>query len=152
MEALRAGHHEHIPQAAVLYDRFHVLRHLNDALDKIRKSEYARLSGKDRKFVKGQRYTLLSHRENLSMEGKKALQTLLAANKRLNVAYVLKESFGQLWDYQSKAWAWKFFDNWKASLKRRRLGPDEKFAKLIERHWDGIAASANPRTKSHLDL
>ncbi len=142
--------HEHIPQAAVLYDKFHVLRHLNDALDKIRKSEYARLSGKDRKFVKGQRYTLLSHRENLSMEGKKALQTLLAANKRLNVAYVLKESFGQLWDYQSEAWARKFFDNWKASLKRRRLGPYEKFAKLIERHWDGIAAFCKPENKVSL--
>lgn len=137
-------------QAAILYDKFHVLRHLNEALDKIRKSEYARLTGEDRRFVKGQRYTLLSHRENLSLEGRKALRTLLAANKRLNAAYVLKETFGQLWDYQSEAWARKFFDNWKTALKWQRLKPYEKFAKMIERHWDGIAAFCEPENKVSL--
>jgi transposase len=138
------------PQAAILYDKFHVLRHLNEALDKIRKSEYARLTGADRRFVKGQRYTLLSHRENLSLEGRKALLTLLAANKRLNTAYVLKETFGQLWDYQSEAWARKFFDNWKASLKWQRLQSYEKFGRMIERHWDGIAAFCKPENKVSL--
>jgi transposase len=138
------------PQAAILYDKFHVLRHLNEALDRIRKSEYARLTGADRRFVKGQRYTLLSHRENLSLEGRKALRTLLTANKRLNTAYLLKETFGQLWDYQSEAWARKFFDNWKASLKWQRLASYEKFAKMIERHWDGIAAFCKPENKVSL--
>lgn len=52
---------EHAPQAAILFDKFHVLRHLGEALDKVRKSEYGRLTGKDRRFVKGQKYTLLSH-------------------------------------------------------------------------------------------
>ena len=45
------------PQAAILYDKFHVLRHLGEALDQVRKSEYGRLSGKDRRFIKGQKYT-----------------------------------------------------------------------------------------------
>jgi transposase len=53
----------------------------------------------------------------LTLSGRAALKTLLGANKRLNTAYVLKESFGQLWDYRSETWARKFFDNWKASLK-----------------------------------
>jgi hypothetical protein len=44
--------------------------------------------------------TLLSRRENLTLDGRKALKTLLSANKRLNTAYVLKESFGQLWSYE----------------------------------------------------
>src|SRR5438132_961903 len=91
----------HAPQAGILYDKFHVLRHLNEALDKIRKSEYARLSGQDRRFIKGQKYTLLSHWENLSLEGQQALQLLFKANRRLNKAYLLKESFDQLWDYWS---------------------------------------------------
>jgi transposase len=128
------------PQAAILFDKFHVLRHLNEALDKIRKREYARLSGKDRRFIKGQKYTLLSRRENLNKEGRSALRTLLKANKRLNVAYLLKESFGQLWEYRQEGWARKFFENWKASLKWQRLRPYEEFAEMIERHWDGIAA------------
>ncbi len=54
------------PQAAILFDKFHIMRHLGDALDKVRKAEYARLSGKDRRFIKGQKYTLLSRRENLT--------------------------------------------------------------------------------------
>jgi len=136
-----------IPQAAILYDKFHVIRHLGEALDAIRKSEYARLTGQDRKFIKGQKYNLLSHQENLSLEGRQALKTLLTANKRLNTAYVLKESFGQLWDYQSEPWARKFFDNWKASLKWQRLKPYEKFAGMIDRHWDGIAAYCKPENK-----
>src|SRR5215471_9976796 len=75
------------------------MRHLGEALDKVRKAEYARLSGKDRRFIKGQKYNLLSRHENLTLEGKRSLKILLAANKRLNTAYVLKGAFGQLWDY-----------------------------------------------------
>ena len=95
----------HAPKAAILFDKFHVMRHLGEALDTVRKSEYARLAGRDRRYIKGQKYTLLSRRENLTLDGKKALKTLLAANKRLNTAYLLKESFGQLWDYEREAWA-----------------------------------------------
>jgi transposase len=141
---------ERAPQAAVLFDKFHVMRHLGEALDQVRKSEYARLSGKDRRYIKGQKYTLLSHRENLTLEGKQSLRTLLAANKRLNTAYLLKESFGQLWDYEREAWAQRFFENWRASLKWQRLKPFEKFARMIDRHWDGIAAYCRPENKVSL--
>ena len=140
----------HVPGAAVLYDKFHALRHLGEALDKVRRSEYARLRGEDRRFIKGQRYTLLSHRENLSLDGKKALRTLLKANKRLQTAYLLKESFGQLWDYRSVAWARKFFENWRVSLKGQKLEPFEKFAKMIDSHWEGIAAYCLPENKVSL--
>ena len=135
------------PQASILFDKFHILSHLGDALDQVRKEEYARLSGSDRRFIKGQKYTLLSNRENLSVTGRKALKDLLAANKRLNTAYILKESFGQLWDYQTEGWARRFFDNWCDSLKWQRLKPYEKFAEMIERHWDGIAAYSKPENK-----
>ncbi len=138
------------PGAAILYDKFHVIRHLGDALDKVRKMEYARLSGKDRSYIKGQKYTLLSNRENLTLDGQKALKKLLKANKRLNAAYLLKESFGQLWSYQTEGWARRFFDNWKQSLKWLRLEPYEKFAEMIERHWEGIAAYSRPENKVSL--
>ena len=138
------------PKAAILFDKFHIMRHLGEALDKVRKSEYARLSGKDRRYIKGQKYTLLSSRDNLTIEGRQALKTLLAANKRLNTAYVLKESFGQLWDYEREGWARKFFENWRASLKWQRLEPYEKFAEMIDRHWEGIAAYCKPENKVSL--
>jgi transposase len=138
------------PQAAILFDKFHIMRHLGEALDQVRKSEYKRLAGRDRSFIKGQKYTLLSHRENLNLQGRKALKKLLAANRRLNKAYLLKESFGQLWDYQTEGWARRFFENWRASLKWQRLEPYEKFAEMIDRHWDGIAAYCRPENKVSL--
>ncbi len=137
----------HAPQARILFDKFHIMRHLGEALDKVRKSEYARLTGKDRRFIKGQKYTLLSRRENLTTTGRRSLKMLLKANKRLNTADVLKEAFGQLWDYQTEGWARRFFDHWRDSLKWQRLEPYEKFAEMIDRHWDGIAAYCKPENK-----
>jgi transposase len=138
---------QHAPQARILFDKFHVLRHLNEALDQVRKSEYARLRGQDRQFIKGQKYTLLSRRENLSLDGRRALKKLLQANKRLQTAYLLKESFGQLWDYQKEGWARRFFEHWRAALKWQRLQPYEKFAEMIDRHWEGIAVYCHPENK-----
>jgi len=147
-KAFRKATEMHAPQAAILYDKFHVLRQLNDAMDTVRKAEYKRLTNReDRTFIKGQKYVLLSHRANLSAEKRRALQTLLAANKRLNTAYVLKEQFAQLWEYRSEAWARKFFENWRKALRWQRLEPFEKFAALIERHWEGIAAYCQPDNK-----
>jgi transposase len=140
----------HAPQAAILFDKFHIMRHLGEALDEVRKSEYRRLADRDRRYIKGQKYTLLSRWENLTLDGRRALKTLFAANKRLNTAYLLKESFGQLWSYEREGWARRFFDNWRSSLKWQRLGPYEKFAAMIDRHWDGIAAYCRPENKVSL--
>lgn len=143
----RQSTHTHAPQAAILFDKFHVLRHLGAALDRVRKQEYQRLSGRDRTFIKGQKYARLSHRENLTLTARQGLKKLLAANRRLNTAYVLKESFGQLWGYDSAVWARKFFDNWRSQLRWQRLKPFEKCAEMIDRHWDGIAAYCQPENK-----
>ena len=149
-KAFRKSTNKNVPEAAILFDKFHVIRHLGDAMDKVRKMEYARLTEKDRSYIKGQKYTLLSNRENLTLDGRNALKKLLKANKRLNKAYLLKESFGQLWSYQTEGWARRFFDNWKDALKWQRLKPYEKFAEMIERHWDGIAAYSRPENKVSL--
>ena len=85
------------------------MRHLSKAPDQVRRNEYKRLSCKDRSYIKGQRYTLLSRRENLSLDGRCAFKKLLQANRRLNRAYDLKEAFGQLWDYRTERGARAFF-------------------------------------------
>jgi transposase len=149
-KAFEKSTRNNVPHAAILYDKFHVMRHLGEALDTVRKMEYARLSGKDRSYIKGQKYTLLSNKENLTLDGRNALKKLLKANKRLHTAYLLKESFGQLWSYRIEGWARRFFDHWKDSLRWQRLKPYEKFAAMIERHWDGIAAYSRPENKVSL--
>jgi transposase len=70
---------ERAPQAAVLFDKFHIMRHLGEALDKVRKTEYARVSGKGRRFIKGQKYTLLARHENLRPPGTVALSAAVLA-------------------------------------------------------------------------
>ena len=141
---LKAGN---APQAGILYDKFHILKHLNEALDKVRKSEYARLSGEDRRFIKGQKYTLLTRWANLKQEGRQSLKLLFTANKRLNKAYLLKEMFSQLWDYKREVWAQRFFERWKSALRWQRLKPYEKFARMIEEHWDGIVLYCEEENK-----
>ena len=138
------------PNAEIVFDKFHVLNHLSAALDSVRRMEYRRVSEKDQRFIKGQRYTLLSKEANLDLKGRHSLHLLLKANKRLNKAYLLKESFGQLWDYNNPTWARKFFENWKAQLRWSRLKPFQQFVELVERHWDGIISYCRPDHKVSL--
>jgi len=135
------------PQAAILYDKFHILKHLGEAMDKVRKREYARLTGKDRRFIKGQRYTLLTHWGDLKAAGRAALKLLFKVNKRLNKAYLLKESFGQLWEYHTPGWARRFFEQWRDALRWQRLQPFQKFATMVAAHWDGIEAYCHEANK-----
>jgi transposase len=148
--AFRNSVNRHAPKAKILFDKFHIIKHLSKAMDEVRRQEYKRVSDDTRKFIKGQRYTLLSHKENLTLEGRQSLRKLLSINKRIHTAYLLKEEFDQLWDYNSEAWARKFFDNWKAQLKWQRIKPFEKFAVMIEKHWEGIISHCHPANKVKL--
>lgn len=125
-KSFRTSNLKHNPKAAILFDKFHVMQHLGDAWDKVRKSESKWLSGKQRTYFKGQKYTLLSRNANLTLDGNRSLKKLLVANQRLSRAYLLKETFGQLWDYDREGWVRRFFDNWKAALKWPRLPFFEK--------------------------
>jgi transposase len=85
----------HAAQANVPFDKFHVMRHLGEALDQVRKSEYARLRGKDRSVIKGQKYTLLSHRDNLTLGGRRSpAPSQAAAQRRLSAQGILRAAVG----------------------------------------------------------
>ncbi len=151
-KAFRKSTLQHAPQTRIIYDKFHILRHLQDAMDRTRRQEYKGLDGDERPYIKGQRYTLLSHWKNLDQEGQQSLKELFRVNRRLNKGYLLKEQYGQLWDYYRPEWARKFFAKWRTSLRWQRLPEFEKFASMIEKHWDGIIPSCNPDNKVSLGL
>ena len=73
-EPFRIATELHAPQAAILYDKFHVLQHLADALDQVRRSEYKRLEAKNARAIHqgGSSYNLLSHWANLKYQGRQA--------------------------------------------------------------------------------
>lgn len=151
-KAFRNSVQAHAPQAQILFDKFHILRHLADAMDQVRRAEYQRVATKDRAFITGQRYTLVSHRANLTLAGRRSLEKLLRANKRLATAYLLKEEFGQRGLYRREGLAYQFFTRWREQFNWPRLLPFEQFAALIERHWDGIVAYCPPRNKVKLSF
>ena len=97
------------PQAAILFDK--VPRHspLGRSPRSSPKERVCASGGEATPLHQGPKYTLLSRKENLTLEGRQTLRTLLRANKRLNTAYLLKESFGQLWSYEHEGWARRFF-------------------------------------------
>src|SRR2546428_13857735 len=108
----------HAPQAALLFDKFHVLRQLHEALDQVRKSEYARLSGKDRQFIKGQKYPLLSRREQPPPRGPRGRKEVGLGHTRLTTASPLKGAYGQVWGYHGGRRGRRVFSHWRAALAR----------------------------------
>ena len=140
----------HAINAKIIFDKFHVMSHLGKALDTVRKREYYRLGGEGRRFIKGQKYALLSREENLSQEGREGLAILFKANRRLYKAYLLKEQFGQLWDFENPEEARRFFFYWKESLRWQRLEPYHRFASMIENHWEGIVSYCDRDNKVSL--
>jgi transposase len=86
----------HAPHITIIYDKFHILRHLREAMDRVSKRGYARLVGDDRLYVQGHKFMLLSNWDNLTADKQNGLQELFRVNRRLCKAYMLNESFGRL--------------------------------------------------------
>ncbi|HCM25997.1 MAG TPA: hypothetical protein DIC34_05525 [Treponema sp.] len=85
------------PTAAVVFDKFHIAAKMSDAMDAVYRDEYARLNGKQRKFIKGQGFNLLANRRSLSRTGWEELAQTTKAIRRHFTAYLLKEDFDRLW-------------------------------------------------------
>lgn len=128
----------HCPGIQIIYDKFHVIRHLLEALNKVRKAELKKAAGRFKGLLAGKKFILLSRQAHVRGKVRVALNELLTANRRLFKAHLLKESFGHLWSYSSKTWAKKFFKGWVEQLKWSRLKPYKRFAHMVEKHFDGI--------------
>ena len=130
----------HLPRARIVYDTFHVLRHLNDALDETRRAEFFRQGGPARALLRGKRWLLLRAWGNLDRDERDELRTLLALNRRLAKAHLLKEQLAHLWDYIYEGAAWRFLTAWVRALRWQRLPAFDQVAQLLSRHLDGILA------------
>jgi len=132
--------HTHLPRARIVYDKFHVLRHVNDALDETRRAEFFRHGGAARAVLRGKRWLLLRAWGHLDRGERQELKTLLALNRRLAKGHLLKEQLGRLWDYTYEGAAWRFLTAWMRALRWQRLPAFDKVAQLLSRHLDGILA------------
>lgn len=127
-----------VPQCRIVYDKFHVLQHANQAVEEVRRAEFFRKGAQQRQVIKGKRWLLLSGWENLDRKQKNRLQQLFALNRRILKAYLLKESLEQLWSYTYEGAAHRFLLSWLDQLKWQRLKPFEKLGALLAKHYDGL--------------
>ena len=129
---------KHAPQAQILFDRFHIVKHLQEAVDEVRRSEVRRLTGKEKTTFKSTRWLLLKNPWNLTNEQKERLSTLVRWNSPIVRAYYLKESFQLFWDYKQEKRAQDLLSKWMNSAMRSRLEPFKKFVHMLRSHLSGI--------------
>jgi transposase len=126
---------ENLPNALLVFDKFHIIRHLLNAVDDVRKEEAKKL---DSQLLKKTRYIWLKNPWNLTEMQKTKLRDLEKLNLKITRAYILKEAFRRFWDYTYPAWAKKYLDRWFWWATHSRLEPIRKFAWMIRRHQDDI--------------
>ena len=129
---------EYLPDADIVYDKFHIIANYNDVIDQIRRREWRQAEEEDKPFIKGQRFNLFMNVENLTPKRQSGLKELLAMNEDLNQAYILKDMLKQLWTYKYKASASKFLDRWIGLAKETGISELERFAKGLNRAREGL--------------
>lgn len=120
--------------AVHVLDRFHIMSHMNKAVDEVRRKEASTHRAKGVEVLKRSRWCLLKRPENLTEGQQDKLADLLRLNLRSIRAYLLKEQFQFFWAYKSPGWAVKFLDRWCTSAMRSRLAPMKKVARMLRSH------------------
>ena len=128
---------ERCGQALNVLDPFHVAKHLNEALDAVRRGEQSRLQDKAaRKDAKGGRFLLLKRGTKVRGKARDKLKAVLASLGQTSRAWELKESFRRFWLYRSPAWASAYLKAWTTRAMRSRIEPMKKVARMLRNHED----------------
>ena len=142
------------PQAAIVYDLFHVVaKYGREVIDRVRVDEANRLrqDRNARQVVKGSRWLLLRNPDNLRSEEERIrLRELLDANRALCTVYVLKEDLTHLWDYWHTGYARRFWDQWYRRAMRSGIKPLKAFARKLKAYLPGILAHCRWRLHTSL--
>jgi transposase len=130
--AFIAGTAASLPKAEITFDKFHVIKIINEAVDQVRREEQ-----KEREELKKTRYLWLKNFANLSEKQQADLENLSSLNLKTARAYRIRLTFQELYNQPSKT-AEAFLKKWYFWATHSRLAPMLKAAKTIKRHWNGI--------------
>jgi len=125
---------EHLPDAVLVFDHFHIIKLANEKIDEIRRGLQRTLELTGQKFIKGTRYLLLYGKENLPPEQRPKLEQALAYNEPLSKAYYLKEELRQLWSQPSKAAAQQYLQDWILKAYATASQPIKQLANTMMTH------------------
>jgi transposase len=129
---------EHLPNAAIVHDKFHISQHLNKAVDQVRRQEHKALlnAGDDR--LKGTRQLWLYNPDNLSEKRWLQLKPLKELDLKTARAWAIKEHFVWFWEYIYAGSARTFFERWYQWAVRSQLPPVREVAKMLKNHLVNI--------------
>ena len=135
-----ASIYEHVPSAEekMVFDRFHIAKHANEGVDKVRKSENRELGASGDPTLKGSKYLWLYRRENLPEMHRDRFAALQALRLKTGRAYALKEALAGLWDYASLGWATRYWRRWYFWATHSRLSPMIEVAQMVHDHLKGV--------------
>ena len=141
-EAYAQAIRQWLPNATLIYDRFHVQQLASKAMDELRRSEWRRLRGTDEaQGIKRLRWALLRNPWNATPREAERLSTLPKQNKLLYRGYLLKEALADIYrNLYTTPWAKRRLREWLAWATRSRLEPFKKLARTIRRCLDGVLA------------
>lgn len=125
-----------VPQAEIVHDRFHISKHLNEAVDKVRRQENKTLVKADDDRLKGTKHSWLFNPENMSEDRWIEFETLKEQALKTSRAWAIKEQFRWFWEYRYAGNARKFFKQWYGWATRSQLQPIIKVAKMLKRHLE----------------
>jgi transposase len=129
---------ENPPDAAVVFDRFHIVKLVNEKLDDLRRALVREATGLMKKTVKGIRYLLLTRRENVGPDQLPRLEEALKTNEPLNLGYLLKEGLGLLWSQRSRQDMADFLKEWCQWASDTGLRQMQQLAKTLTLRARGI--------------
>ena len=136
---------DHAVNAQILFDRFHIVKHLHEAVEAARRDLWRQLTSKERVTFKGTRWLLLKNPWNLNNQQKERLSTLVRWNSPLVRAWYLKESFQLFWTYKQPWRAKQLLLKWMTSALRSKLEPFKKFVGMLRSHLEGVLAWTETR-------
>jgi transposase len=132
---------EHVPQARIVFDRFHVQRLASDAVDQVRRALVRDEDDPERKrAIKGSRFALLRSEWNLTVDDRAKISEIQRSNRSLYRAYLLKQALAHLLGYHQAGRAKKTLKQWLSWASRSRLRPFLRVARTIRKYRDGILA------------
>ena len=129
---------EAMPKVKVVFDRFHIIKLMNEKLDDLRRALVREAEGPLKMVIKGTRYLLLMRLENLADTGLPKLEKALQLNEPLTLAWYLKEELSLLWEQTSYRAMERFLRQWCARALTPGIKPLAQMAKTLLTHWTGI--------------
>jgi transposase len=127
-------------ESKIVFDRYHVVQHLNRAVDQVRRQENRRLREADDERLKGTKYLWLKGRKRRTRKDLLAIRQLSRSGLKVGRAWAIKEAALKLWHYRSATWAAKYFRQWYYWATHSRLPAMIRVAKMMKKYIAGILA------------